>query len=187
MNTNEPLIKPIGDYKKLYCYQKAEALYDITFYFAHKYLQRNDRTIDQMVQAARSGKQNISEGYSRMGTSTKTAIWLIDVAKASLVELHDDYTDYLRTRGHKQWAENSKEWTAMRNLGKEHNDSEYFMKLVVTRPPETIANMAICLQKQTDFLIAKLLEKLSKEFLAEGGFSERMTKLRLENRYNNNK
>ncbi|GHT72160.1 hypothetical protein AGMMS50239_41520 [Bacteroidia bacterium] len=178
----QDLIRPTGDYNKLYCYQKAEAMFDITFYFSNKYLKIGDRTIDQMQQAARSGKQNISEGYSRAGTSLKTAITLIDVAKSSLIELHDDYRDYLRTRGHQQWEENSKEWLAMRNLGRKHNDSAFYMELVKVRPPETIANMVICLQKQTDFLIAQLLKSLGKQFLEEGGFHERMYRMRVEER-----
>ncbi len=182
MTEKQPLIKPVGDYNKLLCYQKAECLYDITCYFVEHFLQRGDRTIDQMKQAARSGKQNISEGYTRAGTSKETALKLIDVAKSSLVELHDDYRDYLRTCGHRQWEDGSKEIQAMRQLGKEHNDSAFFMQLIVTRPPETIANIAICLQKQTDYLIAKLLEKLSKDFLEEGGFRERMTKMRIDER-----
>ena len=179
---DERLIRPTGDYNKLFCYQKAEAIYDATHYFAHTFLRRGDRTIDQMVQAARSGKQNISEGYSRAGTSIKTAITLIDVAKSSLIELHDDYRDFLRTRGFRQWEEDSKEWQAMRNLGRIHNDSAFYMPIVTTRPPETIANMVICLQKQTDYLLDKLLQKMEKQFLEEGGFRERMTKMRVETR-----
>jgi four helix bundle suffix protein len=182
MTEKQPLIKPTGDYNKLLCYQKAECLYDITYYFTEHFLQRSDRTIGQMRQAARSGKQNISEGYTRAGTSKDTAIKLIDVAKSSLIELHDDYRDYLRTRGHRQWENDSKEVAAMRQIAKKHNHSQYYMQLIATRPPETIANIAICLQKQTDYLIAKLLEKLSNDFLAEGGFRERMTKMRIDQR-----
>ena len=145
-------------------------------------MERGDRTIGQMEQAARSGKQNISEGYSRAGTSTETALKLIDVAKSSLIELHDDYCDFLRTRGFRQWEEKSEEWKAMRELGRKHNDSAFYMQIVKTRPPETIANMMICLQKQTDYLLAKLLERMEKEFLKDGGFRERMTRMRLEER-----
>ena len=176
----QPLIKPTGDYNKLLCYQKAECLYDITYFFVEHFLKRGDRTIDQMKQAARSGKQNISEGYTRAGTSKDTAIKLIDVAKSSLIELHDDYRDYLRTRGHRQWEAGSKEIEAMKQIARKHNNSQYYMQLIATRPPETIANIAICLQKQTDYLIAKLLEKISSDFLTEGGFRERMTRMRID-------
>jgi four helix bundle suffix protein len=179
---DQRLIRPTGDYNKLFCYQKAEAIFDATYYFVHTFLKRGDRTIDQMLQAARSGKQNISEGYSRAGTSVETALKLIDVAKSSLIELHDDYCDYLRTRGFSQWEENSKEWIAMRDLGRKHNDSAFYKPIVRTRPPEIIANMMICLQKQTDYLIAKLMEKMEKEFLKEGGFRERATRMRVDER-----
>jgi len=182
---DQRLIRPTGDYNKLFCYQKAEAIYDATYYFVHTFLVRGDRTIDQMLQAARSGKQNISEGYSRAGTSADTAIRLIDVAKSSLIELYDDYCDFLRTRGFKKWDENSKEWQAMRDLGRKHNDSAFYMQIVRTRPPETIANMMICLLKQTDYLLAKLLQKIEEKFLKEGGFRERMTKMRVEERRKN--
>jgi four helix bundle suffix protein len=179
---NQRLIRQTGDYSKLFCYQKAEAIYDVTYYFVHTFLRLGDRTIGQMEQAARSGKQNISEGYTRAGTSVNSAITLIDVAKSSLVELHDDYCDFLRTRGFRKWEEDSREWQAMRDLGRKHNDSTFYMQLVKTRPPETIANMVICLQKQTDYLLAKLMERMEKQFLEEGGFRERMTRMRLEER-----
>lgn len=94
----EKLIRPSGNYRKLLSYQKTEVIYEMTFYFCHKYLQKGDRTIDQMVQAARSGKQNIIEGCAASATSAKTEIKLVNVAKASLQELLEDYIDYLRTR-----------------------------------------------------------------------------------------
>jgi four helix bundle protein len=92
----ESLLPPGGNYRKLFTYQKAEAIYDITFYFCEKYLRRGDRTIDQMVQAARSGKQNIAEGSAASSTSKEMEIKLINVAKASSQELLLDYEDYLR-------------------------------------------------------------------------------------------
>lgn len=106
MNNNqqnqEPLLPRTGNYRKLYTYQKAEAIYDITYYFCKNYLLRGDRTIDQMVQAARSGKQNIVEGSAASATSKETEIKLVNVAKASLQELLVDFEDYLRTRNHRQ-------------------------------------------------------------------------------------
>ena len=99
----EKLIRPAGNYRKLLSYQKTEVIYEMTFYFCQKYLQKGDRTIDQMVQAARSGKQNIIEGCAASATSAKTEIKLVNVAKASLQELLEDYIDYLRTRRHQQW------------------------------------------------------------------------------------
>ena len=178
----EKLIRPSGNYRKLLSYQKTEVIYEMTFYFCQKYLQKGDRTIDQMVQAARSGKQNIIEGCAASATSAKTEIKLVNVAKASLQELLEDYIDYLRTRGHRQWEEGSVEWEAMRKLGKEHNDAPFFMELCETRPPETIANMAIILINQADYLLFKQLERLEKAFVTQGGFSERMMRVRKEKR-----
>lgn len=178
----EKLIRHSGNYRKLLSYQKSEVIFEMTYYFCHKYLQKGDRTVDQMVQAARSGKQNIIEGCAASTTSAKTEIKLVNVAKASLQELLEDYIDYLRTRGHRQWEENSVEWQAMRKLGKEHNDAAFFMKLCQTRPPETIANMAIILIYQADYLLFKQLERLEKDFITQGGFSEKMNRIRREQR-----
>ncbi len=179
---SEKLIRHSGNYRKLLSYQKTEVIYEMTFYFCQNYLQHGDRTIDQMVQAARSGKQNIIEGCAASATSAKTEIKLLNVAKASLQELLEDYADYLRTRQHRQWDEGSAEWMAMRRLGKEHNDAPFFMSLCETRPPETIANMAIVLIHQADYLLFKQLERLEKDFIDQGGSSERMMRVRKEHR-----
>ena len=178
----QTLIPNRGNYKKLLSYQKSNVIFELTYYFCHKYLSKGDRTIDQMVQAARSGKQNIIEGCSASSASAKTEIKLLNVAKASLLELLEDYEDYLKVRNHRQWEEDSVEMEAMRKLGIQHSDAEYFMKLAETRPPETIANMAIVLIKQADYLLYRQLQRLSVDFLAEGGFSEKMSRMRRENR-----
>lgn len=178
----EKLIKRTGNYRKLLSYQKTDVIYQMTFYFCQKYLQKGDRTIDQIVQAARSGKQNIIEGCAASATSAKTEIKLVNVAKASLQELLEDYIDYLNTRNHRQWEEGSAEWTAMRELGRKHNDAAFFMNLCETRPPETIANMAIILINQADYLLFKQLERLENDFANQGGFSERMMRVRKEKR-----
>jgi four helix bundle suffix protein len=177
-----PLIPRTGNYQKLYSYQKAEAIYDITYYFCSNFLKRGDRTVDQMVQAARSGKQNIVEGCAVSATSKEMEIKLINVAKASLQELLVDYQDYLRTREHRQWENDSPELLKMRELGRKHNDTAFYMPLVKTRPPETIANMTICLIKQTDYLLYNQLQTLAKDFLETGGMRERMTRMRSERR-----
>ena len=174
----EKLIRPVGNYRKLLSYQKTEVIYEMTFYFCQKYLQKGDRTIDQMVQAARSGKQNIIEGCAASVTSAKTEIRLLNVAKASLQELIEDFEDYLKTRGHRQWEEHSVELEAMRRLGQTHNDANFFMQIAQTRPPETIANMCIVLIKQADYLLYRQLKRLEKDFLEHGGFSEKMARLR---------
>lgn len=178
----EPLLPRTGNYRKLYTYQKAEAIYDITYYFCKNYLHLGDRTIDQMVQAARSGKQNIVEGCAASATSKETEIKLVNVAKASLQELLVDYEDYLRTRNHRQWENDSVELLKMRDLGRKHNNSTFYMPLVKVRPPETIANMAICLIKQTDYMLFNQLQLLGEDFLKNGGMRERMTRMRLDRR-----
>lgn len=184
---NKNLLPPEKDYRQLYCFQKAEAIFDITYYFCHHYLKRGDRTIDQMIQAARSGKQNIIEGIAAGTTSKEIEIKLVNVAKASLHELLADFEDYLRTRQHRQWEEHSIELNKMRELGRNHNDTTFFMNIITTRPPETIANIAICLIKQTDYLLFKLLKKLGEDFLREGGFRENITRRRIEERNKNSK
>lgn len=181
---SEDLIPQRGNYKKLLSYQKTDVIFRLTYYFCHTYLQKGDRTVDQMVQAARSGKQNIVEGCIASGTSAKTELKLLNVAKASLHELREDYEDYLKTRGHWQWDEGSKELEAMRRIGREHNEGEYFMQLAQTRPPETIANMVIVLLKQADYLLHRQIQRLSDDFVQDGGFSERMTRIRKNYREN---
>lgn len=183
--SKEELIPRMGNYKKLITYQKSESIFDITFYFCHKYLNKGDRTIDQMIQAARSAKQNIVEGSSASSVSKETEIKLTSVAKASLQELLVDYEDFLRTRNHRQWEEDSIELIKMREIGKTHNDTTYYMNLISTRPPETIANISIVLIKQTDYLLYRQLKKLEEEFLNQGGFREKMTRMRIEKRNKN--
>ena len=178
----EQLIRPSGDYRKLLSYQKTKVIYDMTYFFCSQFLQKGDRTIDQMVQAARSGNQNIIEGCAASATSAKTEIKLLNVAKASLQELLEDYRDYLNTHRHTQWEEGSIEWNAMRDLGKQHNDSEFFLRLCETRPPETIANMAIILIHQADYLLHRQLQRLEQDFVQHGGFSEKMMQIRKKTR-----
>ena len=175
------LIPKTGDYKKLLTYKKAEIIYDLTYYFCQTYLSKGDRTVDQMIQAARSGKQNIVEGSAASGTSKETEIKLTNVAKASLQELLIDYEDYIRTRNLNLWEKDSVQALKMRELGKTQT-SNYFLEIAKTRTPETIANMTICLIHQEDYLLEKQIDKLSKDFLEKGGFKEQMYKARKENR-----
>ena len=164
-----------NNYKALLSYQKAESIYDITFFFAHRFLDKGDRTIDQMVQAARSGKQNIVEGYGAGATSKETELKLMNVAKNSLKELLCDYEDYLRVRNLRQWESDSKEFIKAQQLGAEHNDSAYWRGLIATRSAETIANVAIILLYQCDYLLYRYVQKISERFVNEGGFHEKLT------------
>lgn len=157
-------------------------MYDVTFYFAHHYLEKGDRTIDQMVQAARSGKQNIAEGATAGNTSKETEIKLTNVAKASLQELLVDYEDFLRVRGLKQWQPDDARLAQTKRACAAHNDSEYYRKAMPERSAETIANIAITLIHQTDWLLNKLIEKLEIQFVENGGVKEQMTKARKEYR-----
>lgn len=157
-------------------------MYDVTFYFAHHYLENGDRTIDQMVQAARSGKQNIAEGAAAGNTSKETEIKLTNVAKASLQELLVDYEDFLRVRGLKQWQPDDARLAQAKRACAAHNDSEYYRKAMPERSAETIANIAITLIHQTDWLLNKLIEKLEIQFVENGGVKEQMTKARKEYR-----
>ena len=181
----ENLIPNRGNYKALLTYRKADIIYRITYFFCENFIRSGDRTKDQMVQAARSGKQNIIEGCAASSTSAKTEIKLINVAKASLKELLEDYEDYLKVRNLRQWGKGSVEFEAMRKLGAENNDPDYFMNIVSTRSPETIANMAIILINQSDYLLFRQLQRLSDDFVRNGGFSEKMSKLRKDFRQSN--
>ncbi len=163
-----------GNYQGLIAYQKAECIYDITFYFAHTHLDKSDRTIDQMVQAARSGKQNIAEGSAASATSTETELKLINVARASLQELLVDYTDYLRVHALEQWAMDSEKARQARQVCSRHNDTAYYRTAIAERSAETIANIAITLIHQEDVLLRKLLQRLEDDFVRQGGIKERM-------------
>ena len=177
------MLPPRGDYQTLLSFQKAEVVYDITFRFAHKYLSRGDRTVDQMIQSARSGKQNILEGSKAATTSKETEIKLTNVGRASLEELLADYRDYLRVRDLKIWGKDSKEALFVRELGRQTPQTyEIYREFVETRPAEVIANIAICLIHQTNYLLDQQLKTLEKEFIEQGGLRERMTRARLNYR-----
>ena len=164
-----PILPPRGDYQTLLSFQKAEVVYDLTFRFAHKHLSKGDRTIDQMIQSARSGKKNILEGSKAALTSKETEIKLTNVARASLEELLDDYRDYLRARDLPLWDKESKEAQYVRKLGRRTPQTyEDYREFVETRPPEVVANIAICLIHQTNYLIDRQLHRLEKEFLRTG-------------------
>jgi four helix bundle suffix protein len=186
-NSSERLLPPRGDYQTLLSFQKAEVVYDITFRFTHKYLSKADRTIDQMIQSARSGKKNILEGSKAALTSKETEIKLTNVARASLEELLDDYRDYLRARDLLIWEKDSKEARYVRKLGRTTPQTyEQYRQFVETRPPEVVANIALCLIHQTNYLLDQQLRRLEQEFLEQGGLRERMTRARLTYRNGKN-
>jgi four helix bundle suffix protein len=183
MSTPEHFIPPHGNYEQLLTYQKAEVIYDLTFRFCERFLKRSDRTSEQMVQAARSGKQNIVEGSQTSGTSKETEIKLTNVARASLEELLVDFKDYLPVRNHPIWDKNSKEARYVRNLGNRPRVTyDSYREFCETRPAEVVANIALCLLHQTNYLLDRQIRRLEKDFLQEGGLRERMTRARLEHR-----
>ncbi len=176
-------LPPGGNYQELLSYRKSEVIYDFTFRFCERHLKRGDRTIDQMVQAARSGKQNIAEGSKALVTSTEMELKLTNVARASLEELLLDYQDYLRVRDHKFWEKYSVEARYVRKLGRQPEESfESYREFIDTRAPEVLANIAICLIHQANYLLDQQIRRLEKDFLEKGGLRENMTRARIEHR-----
>jgi four helix bundle suffix protein len=176
-------IPPHGNYRELLAYQKAEVAYDITFRFCQRFLSRGDRTVDQMIQAARSGKQNIAEGSQASGTSKETEIKLTNVARASLEELLIDYQDFLRVRDLPLWNKDSKEALFVRHI--DHGTStsfESYREFTESRPADVVANIAICVIHQANYLLDQQIARLEQDFIASGGLREAMTRARLRHR-----
>ena len=188
MSEETRLIPPYGNYRELLSYRKAEIVYDVTFEFCSRFLAKRDRTVDQMIQAARSGKQNILEGSKASRTSSEMEIKLTNTARASLEELLDDYHDFLRARKLALWEKGSREAQFVRRLGA-NPDVTYgqYQEFCETRPPEVVANIAVCLIHQTNYLLDQQIRRLERDFVKDGGFRERMTRARLEQRCQNAK
>ncbi len=177
------LIPPHGGYRNLKSYQMAEIVYDATVAFCERFIDKRSRTHDQMVQAARSGKQNIAEGSMASGTSRKMELKLIGVARASLEELLQDYEDYLRQNGLPLWGKDHPQAIAVRKLAYAPNRSYSTYKTYVeTTSPEVAANVVICIIHQTNYLLDQQLRQLEKRFLEEGGFTERLYRERMKAR-----
>ena len=167
-----------GNYKNLIVYQKSVMIYDITYYFAHHFLSKSDRTIDQMIQAARSGKQNIAEGNQAAATSLETEIKLTNVAKASLEELLIDYTDYLRVHNKTIWTDTHPRYEKTRNYAASKEIYTQYTTLLYKCTDEELANLCITLIYQTTTLLLHLLKKQESNFLKQGGIRERMYQAR---------
>jgi four helix bundle suffix protein len=182
---NDHFIPPHGGYKKLLSYQKAEIVYDATVYFCDHFIDRRSRTHDQMIQAARSGKQNIIEGSMASGTSKETEIKLTNVARASLEELLNDYRDFLRARGCEEWPTDHSHARRLRELNKIPDATyETFRKGIENPAPAVAANVIIGLIRVASYLLDRQIRQLEKAFLEAGGLRERMTRARLETRKN---
>jgi four helix bundle suffix protein len=184
----EGFIPTHGGYRNLITYQKAEIIYDGTIYFTKRFLKKYDRTIDQMVQAARSGKQNIAEASMASATSKETEIKLTNVARASLEELMIDYQDFLRTNKMQQWDKNHRYYKRFSEINLLPNPTyETFRKAIEHEQPEICANSMICLVNIVSYLLNRQIKSLETAFVKEGGMRERMTRARINYRKNNDK
>jgi four helix bundle suffix protein len=172
-----------GGYKNLLSYQKAEIVYDATVYFCDHFIDKRSRTHDQMVQAARSGKQNIIEASMASATSKETEIKLTNVARASLEELLADYRDFLRVRSLQEWHREHEYALRLRALNRIPNATyETFRKGIENPDPVIAANVIIGLIRVSSFLLDRQIRHLEQAFLQQGGLRERMTRARLEQR-----
>jgi four helix bundle suffix protein len=179
----EGFIPPHGGYEKLLAYHKALVVYDATVYWCDRFLDRYDRTRDQMIQAARSGKQNILEGSEASGTSKETEIKLTGVAKASQKELLEDYRDFMRNHGITEWEPNHPYALRLRKLNRTPGANYQTFKKGIEHPdPAICTNVIAGLIKVTCYLLDRQLQRLERDFLREGGLRERMTRARLEAR-----
>ena len=174
-NTKGKVLKKAVVWKELYFYRKSDALYQITVEFCKRFLPAHgDRTVDQMVQAARSGKQNIVEGSEDGQTSSEMEIKLMNVARGSLQELRADYQDYLNTHHLLVWDSNNERLQKLREICHSHNDYCDYEPLLAKMNDEEMANLALTLCHQTDKMMCAYIEKLEKQFVTEGGIKERM-------------
>ena len=174
-NTKGKVLKKAVVWKELYFYRKSDALYQITVEFCRRFLPAHgDRTVDQMVQAARSGKQNIVEGSEDGQTSSEMEIKLMNVARGSLQELRADYLDYLNTHHLSGWNADSERQRKLREFCHSHNDYSDYEPLLSKMNDEEMANLALTLCHQTDKMMCNYIENLEKLFVTEGGIKERM-------------
>ncbi|MGG6544408.1 UNVERIFIED_CONTAM: four helix bundle suffix domain-containing protein [Prevotella sp. 15_C9] len=172
---NEKILKDSIPPEGLFCYQKANAAFELTFRFCKRFLPLyGDRTVDQMNQAARSGKQNIVEGMADGMTSTKTQLKLLNVARASLKELCEDYTDYLHTRQLTLWDKHHPRYDKMLRYCRAHNKAEDYMGFADKWTAEEFCNTLVTLCHFTDKMLCNLLDVLQRQFIEQGGITERM-------------
>ncbi len=177
------LLPKHGGYRKMRSFHVSLAVFDATLVFCDRFIDKRSRTHDQMVQAARSGGKNISEGSMASGTSKKTELKLVGVARASLEELLLDFQDFLRQKELPLWSKDHPQAQAIRKLAWAPNRTYTTYKTYLEKAePEVSANAAICLIHQTNYLLDQQLRALEKEFLKEGGFTERLYRARSQTR-----
>ncbi len=187
-----PKIRPSGGYRGLRSFQVATVIYDATYWFCERFLDQRFRMCDQMVQAARSGRQNIAEGSRASATSSQTELRLLNVARASLEELLLDYEDFLRHRKYHQWSPESPDAmsvrTAMQKNRTDQTDqsdnslASLYAKWLESADPAVRANALICLINQANYLLDKQIASLERAFIEQGGYSEQLAAARLKSR-----
>jgi four helix bundle suffix protein len=185
-------LRPHGGYRRLRSFQVTEIIYDGTVAFCNRFVDKRSRTHDQMVQAARSGRQNIAEGSRASATSSQTELRLVNVARASLDELLLDYEDFLRQRGLPVWSKDDPEARKVRAVGARRTDQsdptdsadhrKSYSHWLEHSDPAVVANALICLIHQANYLLDRQIHGLERQFVEEGGYSERLAAARLEKR-----
>lgn len=186
-------IRPSGGYRKLRSFQTTTVIYDATVSFCDRFMDKRSRTIDQMVQAARSGRQNIAEGSRANATSSQTELRLVNVARASLDELLLDYEDFLRQRGLRQWGKDDPPALEVRAVGKkidssdrtDQSDGEAYARWLGSKDSSLVANALICLIHQANYLLDQQIAGLERQFVEGGGYSEQLAVARIEKRRKN--
>ncbi|MDY0145168.1 MAG: four helix bundle suffix domain-containing protein [Kiritimatiellia bacterium] len=194
----EKRLRPSGGYRELRSFQVATIIYDATVRFCERFVDSRSRTVDQMVQAARSGRQNIAEGSRAAAASSQTELRLVNVARASLDELLLDYEDFLRQRHLPAWDKNSPDAKAVRALGFPHptdppdlsdpSDVGDRARWALYAPwlehadPAVIANAMICLIHQANYLLDQQIAALERGFIRDGGYSEKLAVARIAER-----
>ncbi|MGH7830464.1 MAG: four helix bundle suffix domain-containing protein [Candidatus Binatia bacterium] len=194
MSSETSTLRPHGGYRRLRSFQVTEIIYDGTVAFCDRFVDKRSRTHDQMVQAARSGRQNIAEGSRASATSSQTELRLVNVARASLDELLLDYEDFLRQRGLRQWDKDDPEARAVRAVGamrdrtdqsdqtERTDDKKKYSRWLEASDPAVMANALICLIHQANYLLDRQIHGLERQFVEGGGYSERLAAARLEKR-----
>jgi restriction system protein len=184
--SNSKRIRPSGGYRQLRSFQAATLIYGATVSFCERFLNKRSRTVDQMAQAARRGRQNIAEDSRASAISTQTEPRRVNVARASLDELLLDYEDFLRQRGLRQWGKDGPEARDVREVGKrpqtDSSDEARYSAWLKHSDPEVVVNAVICLIHRTNYLLDRQIAGLERQFIRDGGYSERLAAARIEER-----
>lgn len=196
--SDRPGLRPSGGYRQLRSFQVTTIIYDATVAFCERFVDKRSRTVDQMVQAARSGRQNIAEGSRASATSSQTELRLVNVARASLDELLLDYEDFLRQRGKRLWTKDDPEARAVRAVGSRPDPPDpsdpsdpsapadghaaAYSHWLTSLDPAVVANTIICLIHQANYLLDRQIGALEQRFVRDGGYSERLAAARIAER-----